>query len=50
MGVHLVEESLQNGAEISLLVEAEGRVEEVAIVRLIDIGGRRGWDLLREVS
>ena len=50
MGVHLVEESLQNGAKISLLVEAEGRVEEVAVVRLIDVGGRRGWDLLREVS
>ena len=50
MGMHLVEESLQNGAEISLLVEAEGRVEEVAVVRLIDVGGMRGWDRLIEVS
>ena len=49
MVVCLVEEGLQYGAEVSLLVEAEGSIEEVAIVRLVDIGWRRGWGHLREV-
>ena len=49
MVVHLVEEGLQDSAKVSLSVEAEGSVEEVAVVRLVDVGWRRGWDHLREV-
>ena len=49
MVVYLGEEGLQDGAKVSLLVEAKGTVEEVAIVRLVDIGWRRGWDHLGEV-
>ena len=49
MVVYLVEEGLQDGAKVSFLVEAKGRVEEVAVMRLADVGWRRGWDHLREI-
>ena len=49
MVVCLVEEGLQDGAKVSLSVEAEGTVEEVAVVRLVDVGWRRSWDHFGEV-
>ena len=49
MVVLFVKQGLHDGAEVTLPVDTEGGVEEMAVVWLVDIGGRGFCKHFREV-